>query len=239
MDKNILIRLQQLEQILTCHDKDIKKIQKTCCPGGTDTMIVNAGLDQSVIINPSGTSVTLSGLATDAQNQIVVTSWSLVTGPSAVSIQNPGSLITTVSGLTTSGVYTFELSATNSLGITVKDRVAITANVSTAITYVWGWFTADPFSSLVVSDTLTYQGTRSGVIGNPLVADFRTAPANNYYVIRVPDTDTTKTSWFNTSLNNGSIPDNVFRPVLTTRGFKYYITRVAVTFDVNNQTTLT
>jgi hypothetical protein len=56
---------------------------------------------------------------------------------------------------------------------------------------------------------------------------------NKYYVIRIPSTESDKTIWFNTALNNGSIPDAVWQNLITFGGFDYYYTRVAASFDYN------
>jgi hypothetical protein len=56
---------------------------------------------------------------------------------------------------------------------------------------------------------------------------------NKYYVIRIPSTESDKTIWFNTALNNGTIPDAVWQSLITFGGFDYYYTRVAASFDYN------
>lgn len=82
-----------------------------------------AGADQSITL-PVG-SVTLSGAGTDPEGQAMTYHWSRVSGPSAYSIANASSAITTVSGLT-EGQYVFRLEVIDAGGLTASDDVTVT-----------------------------------------------------------------------------------------------------------------
>lgn len=57
--------------------------------------------------------------------------------------------------------------------------------------------------------------------------------ANKWFLLRWPTTATVTdfTGWYNTALNNGSIPDSVMEAIVTVSGYKYLKSNVAVTMD--------
>jgi hypothetical protein len=58
-------------------------------------------------------------------------------------------------------------------------------------------------------------------------------PANQYMLVKVPATESIKTVWFNTPLNNGTIPDSVFQNIVQFGGFTYYASRGQISMDVS------
>ncbi len=101
-------------------------IEYTFGPPTNQAPIVNAGADQTIVF-PAGT--TLSGAATDdglPSGSTLTTTWSQLSGPGTVTFANASSPATTAT-FSQSGVYTLQLSATDSL-LTTNDTVVITVN---------------------------------------------------------------------------------------------------------------
>lgn len=115
-----------------------------------------------------------------------------------------------------------------------------TLTVTAAITGYLYYNAADPGSTLQANlDPFVYQVsytiTHNAAI--PITLPGASTP-NMYLVIKVPAGESAKTTWFNTALNNGSIPDSAFQSSLTFGGFTYYYTRVAVSMDTTAVLTL-
>lgn len=83
---------------------------------------VSAGLD--VVLNLPTNSVNITGVASTSSGTITSYDWVKVSGPSAT-INNASSITVSLSNLIT-GVYTFRLTVTNSLGQTNSDLVKVT-----------------------------------------------------------------------------------------------------------------
>ncbi len=79
--------------------------------------VVTVGPTQSITL-PTSTA-TLTSSATDSIGTIKSHVWTFVSGPTTPVIANPSSYTTAVSGLTASGVYLFNLSASDSRNLTV------------------------------------------------------------------------------------------------------------------------
>jgi hypothetical protein len=85
--------------------------------------VANAGLDKNLVSPVS--SVFLDGsLSTDPDNNIVIYSWSRISGPSAVTITQPNSVTTNVDGLQL-GIYLFELRVTDDGGLFDMDTMQV------------------------------------------------------------------------------------------------------------------
>jgi hypothetical protein len=70
-------------------------------------------------------------------------------------------------------------------------------------------------TNFTIIDTFTFQGSGVFDSGAPIAADYRPAPIDSYLILRYPNTETVKTDWYNTPLNNGNIPDSVFNSFVT------------------------
>lgn len=70
---------------------------------------------------------TLNGVAQDLENNIQTILWSKISGPSSFLIEHPGLLLTKVSNLQI-GVYQFELTVTDSMGMYAKDTIKVTVS---------------------------------------------------------------------------------------------------------------
>lgn len=88
--------------------------------------VVNAGPDQAITLPTSSSQ--FAGNATDQDGSIVSVTWSFISGPATPVITTPGSLTSTVTGMTLAGSYTFQLSGTDNNGATVTDRMIIVVN---------------------------------------------------------------------------------------------------------------
>lgn len=87
--------------------------------------VANAGTDK--IITLPITQTVLNGTAsTDADGTIVSYLWELISSDYPISIDNSDSSVTTVSALTSVGVYTFRLTVTDNSGAASIDNVQVT-----------------------------------------------------------------------------------------------------------------
>lgn len=135
---------------------------------------------------------------------------------------------------------TFSAAATNAAGTVSSLPASLT--VTTALSAQWWWGPADPYPALSGgSDTLSYQISQSITHNAAIVINYSGqsgAENNQFNVLRYPNTENDKTTWVNTQLNQGSIPDSVMRAILNINGFKYIVSRNAMSLDPS-VTTLT
>jgi hypothetical protein len=102
---------------------------------GTIPPTVSAGIDQVITLPISSTSVT--GTATgNGGATITSTAWTFVSGPVTPTIGTPSSLTTTITGMTTAGVYVFKLTANDSNSNSSFDNVQITVLPEIIITNI-------------------------------------------------------------------------------------------------------
>jgi hypothetical protein len=88
--------------------------------------VVNAGRDTVITLNATtGNNISLSGSATDADGSVVSYLWSQVSGPNRANIETAGASSTIVNGLI-SGVYVFQLMATDDDGAIGSKTVSVT-----------------------------------------------------------------------------------------------------------------
>ncbi len=92
---------------------------------------VNAGLSQTITFPVD--SVVVTGSVTDAGSKVVSYLWSEVSGPNVPVIGDEGSISTKIYGLTV-GSYIFQLTATDTFGLTGVDTLQITVNTPGSIT---------------------------------------------------------------------------------------------------------
>jgi hypothetical protein len=98
----------------------------------------------------------------------------------------------------------------------------------------WGWFAANPYTGLQTADTLTYQGQTTHAPGAGVEVDLHSVPEEHYVVVREAATEPAKTRWSDTGspFNNGYLPDSVFYAPFVQGTYRYYVSRVPVSFDV-------
>ncbi|HWJ90965.1 MAG TPA: DNRLRE domain-containing protein [Flavisolibacter sp.] len=104
----------------------------TAPPRGQTLPIVNAGRDSTYNLASASDRIKLNASATDDDGIVVGYSWTQVSGPSASIITNPGSKLTGVRNLA-SGIYVFQLMATEKDGKTGVKTVTITVSAPTPV----------------------------------------------------------------------------------------------------------
>jgi hypothetical protein len=185
-----------------------------------------------VITNPGNVSITVG------QNAVFTVA---VTSPSPYTVQwyRNGVLIPGETGLSytltnaqlSDSGSTFNAVATNATGN--APSLSATLTVTSALTAQWWFGPTDPFPALSGgSDTLTYQISQTILHNAAVVINYPIgAEDNQFNVLRTLNTENDKTVWVNTSLNQGLIPDSTMRAVLNINGFKYIISRNAMSLD--------
>jgi hypothetical protein len=89
---------------------------------GNTAPVVNAGNDTTIYLPANSTL--LFGTAVDRKSNIVRYQWKKIEGPADYILEKPDSLATKVTNLK-KGIYEFELTVTDSFGLTDKDTVII------------------------------------------------------------------------------------------------------------------
>lgn len=107
--------------ILSCRKEPARK---------NDNMppVASAGTDLLIIL-PTDSVILNGNQSRDADGTITIYQWSKIFGPSVFSISNPKSSFTIVKNLT-QGIYRFELKVTDDKGLTSKDTVMVTVDIS-------------------------------------------------------------------------------------------------------------
>ena len=86
--------------------------------------VANAGVNQT-ITSPASSAILNGSASYDPDGTITAYSWTTISGPGSVTINNSNTATPSVIGLQT-GVYVFELTVTDNSGATSKDQVTIT-----------------------------------------------------------------------------------------------------------------
>jgi hypothetical protein len=100
-------------------------VNVTVNPASNQPPIANAGADITITL-PTNTA-TLSGSGTDPDGTIAAYAWIKVAGPAAGTLTNANTATATASALQ-AGVYSYQLTVTDTLGATGKDTVNVTVN---------------------------------------------------------------------------------------------------------------
>lgn len=127
----------------------------------------------------------------------------------------------------------YKVVITDSTGQILTSNVAVLTVNAAAITGFGSYGDIDPNTDLQSHvDNFTYQESFNVTHNAPINAPIPQAGSNNkYWIIKVPSTESDKTTWTNGPFNFGTIPDSVFQSLITFGGFDYYYTRVAASFD--------
>lgn len=139
--------------------------------------------------------------------------------------------------LTDSGTL-YSVSVTNSAGTVFSNTATLT--VTAALVGFFAYMNTDPGPTLQsLNDPFTYQVTFNITHNSPLVITLPGASTpNKYLIVKGPVGESIKTTWNNTVLNNGTIPDSVWQNYISFSGWTYYYTRVAASMDTSQTLTL-
>lgn len=100
-------------------------VNVTVFPAPNRPPIASAGLDRTISLPKD--SIHLNGVATDPDNNLATYNWTVISGPSAYIFNDPSFITPTVTGLI-EGQYAFELTVTDTQGLSDKDTIVITVN---------------------------------------------------------------------------------------------------------------
>lgn len=223
----------------------------------TGTQVLSAYSGPIVLVDVI--APTVSSMTATGANTVVVVFSEAVTGTIAGWSFSNGSAvgITSRSGDGTN-TWTFTTSGTMAFGETLTASYApgdvedlagnalasftgssITNSIAAPVlTAEWAYSATDPHTALSGStDPFTYSGG-SAVLASTssnIVVDAHLMTDNDFIIIRVPASITTKTLWaddpVNAPFNNGGIPDSNFRAMVSFGGYDYYYSRVGMIFD--------
>jgi hypothetical protein len=203
-------------------------------------LINQIGAGIPVISNPNNVTISAGQNATFSVTVSSSTPYTIQWYRNGAAIPGAKGLsYTLVDALTSDSGAVFNAVATNAAGNASSLNALLTVN--SALTAQWGYFATDPYPALSGgSDTLSYQISETITHNAAIVVNYPSGAyaAPIYTVLRYPNTENDKTTWVNTSLNQGNIPDSVMRPILNTNGFKYVVSRVLMALDPTT-TTLT
>lgn len=116
---------------------------------------------------------------------------------------------------------------------TTSSSTTTTTTTIVPMSVSWDSFTSDPGAPQ--SATLTQQfGIISG--SNYTILTSQTSGLL-YYIIREPSTEPVKITWYNTDINQGTIPDQVWQAPLLSGLYRYYKSNGSIAFSANSDTT--
>jgi len=204
------------------------------------TIVGNLTGSKPVISSPANESTTVGSSATFTVSVTSATPYVAQWYLNGVIIPGAVGLTYTVSNaqLSQSGNL-YSVMATNLAGTVQSNQAVLT--VTAGITGYLYYTPMNPGPTLLAnSDPFSYQINFPITHNQPLSITLTTQAANNQFlVIKVPSTESTKTTWYNTALNNGAIPDLVFEPMVSFGGWDYYYTASLVSLDPTQVLTLT
>jgi len=203
------------------------------------SIINNIASGVATISNPANQSVNVGQSATFSVTVTSSTPYTLQWYRNGIAIPGATGLSYTLlnAQLTDSGAM-FSAIATNAAGPVSSNTATLT--VTALLTAQWWFGSTDPYAALSAgSDTLSYQINQTITHDAAITINYPIGAENNQFnVLRYPNTENQKTTWFNTNLNNGIIGDPQMRNILNINNFYYIVSRVAMSLD-NVTTSLT
>lgn len=133
----------------------------------------------------------------------------------------------------------YSVAVTNGAGTTTSSQGILT--VSAALVALTWYGSSDPGPNLQANvDNLSYQISTNITHNQPISISIPLAATPNmFFVTKVPIAESIKTTWFNTPLNSGSIPDANYQNYIQFNGFTYYYSRTAISLDSTQPLILT
>lgn len=101
----------------------------------------------------------------------------------------------------------------------------------TTFTIKAGYSATDPYIDDLTAPTFTTLHTTTQDTGEGIAAQLNDMPTLQYSVIEYDSTEPTATTWYDTSFNNGTIPDFAQRAVFSVGGKKYIVSRNPISYD--------
>lgn len=196
------------------------------------TIIANLAGNPPVITGPTPQSVNVGATATFSVSVTGTAPFTyqwLLGGVPIAGATNSSLILTNAQLSQSGGLYSVEV--TNPVTTITSNQAVLT--VTASITGFLYYSSSDPGPTLLSnSDPFTYQISYSITHNQPVSIPLTSAAANNQFLVaKIPSTESDKTIWFSTVLNNGTIPDFVFAPMLTFGGFDYYYTKQLGSYD--------
>lgn len=148
----------------------------------------NAGVNQTITLPTSAAILTGSGTDPNAGGSITAYHWTFVSGPKGVTFANANVASTTVSTLTTAGVYTLQLQVTDNFGLIGTKTMTITVNAAVLAITVTQTNQSITLPTSTVSLTPTVTDPNTGVttttyvwtkVSGPAVGTITTPAAKN------------------------------------------------------------
>ena len=198
-------------------------------------IINNLAQSPPVVIGPSNQSVNVGASATFTIGVTSSLSYTINWYRNGVLIPGQTGLsYTLVNAQLSDSAAQFSAIVTNGAGSTTSAIGVLTVTAALV-----GYFTYSPtvdFYSILIgnSDPFSY-GTTYSITHNAAISIVLPGgmPANQYMLAKIPVGESAKTTWFNTALNNGAIPDSVFEAIVQFGGFTYYASRGQISMDVS------
>jgi|GEM_PF-1743115 len=200
---------------------------------------------QSILNNVAGGLATISNPANVSINVGQNATFSVtVTSPSSYAVQwyRNGVPILGATGLSytlsnaqlSDSGATFYAVATNAAGLTASNVATLT--VTATITGYLYYSGSNPGPTLLLNeDPFSYQINYTITHNQPIDIPLTVAAASNQFlVVKVPSTESAKTTWFSTTLDQGVIPppaDFVFATPVSFGGWTYYYTKQLISLD--------
>jgi hypothetical protein len=99
-------------------------------------------------------------------------------------------------------------------------------------TVSFGYSDTDPSANITAVPLPNTAGFTLGA--SSLAITWPTSYDQKFIVFKVPSTQIAFITWYNSVLNNGQIPDQLYNTPVTTGGYTYYFTRQIATIDPTN-----
>ncbi len=111
----------------------------------------------------------------------------------------------------------------------------ITSNVANVTvvanpTITFGYNTSDPYIDNTTVPVINAQSSFTIQHNADISINPPSYMVDQFLILKVPASEPIITKWFNTSFNNGDIPDFAWREPFVVGGFRYYVTRNAAGF---------
>lgn len=241
LQKQILMEGYIMEQIYNLNSSDpqirstAEYVLSLCGKYSIDAENILNGFQQAkpIVSGPSNQSVSVGQNAIFSVSVVsslpVFYQWY---GPDDLPISGANSnSYTIINAQTSQSGNTYYVKVSNAAGVATSNTATLTVTASIILS---AYYTdTDPTAAIQSqTDNFAYQYTVSVIHNQPIIIPIPQAASNNkWWVWRVVNTEQVDNTWFNTSLNNGQIPDSVFQTPASFNNNTYYYLRNASSFD--------